>query len=341
MPILGQEVVSMRLFMQRYQTLSLPLLATLLLNACSTVSGPDPNQLTEADRQRTRPVVAAQMQSAETKLLKRKVVITRFTDETRYGNAFLVDRNDNRVGKQAMDILSARLTGTDKFLMFERDDLGRVLSEKELAGVSQEQPGADFLIVGSISEFGRSAESEVGIFSRKKIQTARAKIKVRLLNVKTGQIIYAEEGTGEASAEANSVFGVGQRASYDASLDDKAISAAISQLISNLVSSLLDQPWRAYIVGRQGDFYVVTGSKSQGLTVGDVFDVMRKGKTLRNPQTGLLLELPGKKVAEMNISAFGSQNDNEIALAELSSGNRLENTASFDSYYVLSQKEER
>jgi curli biogenesis system outer membrane secretion channel CsgG len=56
--------------------------------------------------------------------LKRKIAISRFTNETQSGNSFLVSESGNRIGKQAADILSARLTDTGYFLMFERIDTG-------------------------------------------------------------------------------------------------------------------------------------------------------------------------------------------------------------------------
>ena len=251
--------------MFRRSVLPVTLSVSLALGGCSSVTKPTSNTIPDAgtNKERVSPVLAQ-----NEKILKRKVAIARFTDETRHGNAFALNQNNDRVGKQASDILSTRLSDTGKFLMLERADLDKIRSEQALTGAQQQQIGADYLIVGSISEFGRSAESEVGIFSRNKIQVARAKVNVRLIDVKTGQIIYSQEGSGEAMAEANTVFGVGQKAAYDASLDDKAISAAISQLISNLVNNLLDQPWRAYVVGEEDGFYILTGGQSQGIVGG-------------------------------------------------------------------------
>ena len=58
-------------------------------------------------------VSAAVAQDAEaTVTLKKKVAIARFSNETRSGQSFLVDDNNDRIGKQASDILSARLAET-------------------------------------------------------------------------------------------------------------------------------------------------------------------------------------------------------------------------------------
>jgi len=42
-----------------------------------------------------------------------------------------------------------------------------------------------------------------------KSQLPYAKVHVRLIEVRTGQILYSEEGEGEAFSEAGTVFGVG------------------------------------------------------------------------------------------------------------------------------------
>ena len=55
-------------------------------------------------------------------VLKRKVAIARFSNETQSGITFLMDDSGDRLGKQASDILSARLSDTGKFIMFERMD---------------------------------------------------------------------------------------------------------------------------------------------------------------------------------------------------------------------------
>lgn len=288
--------------------------ALVISSGCSTVTKPKNNVLAQP-----HPDIAATVQQTG-RVLKRKVAIARFTDETRHSNLFAINQNGDRIGKQAMDILSARLNQTGKFILIERSDIDKINSEKALANLNTEAIGADYLIIGSVSEFGRSAESEVGIFSRNKIQKAKAKVNVRLVEVATGRIIYSEEGSGEATAEANTVFGVGARAAYDSSLDDKAISAAISQLINNLINNLMDKPWRAYLVGQQEGMYIMTGGKSQGVREGDIFRVVKAGKKVKNPQTGLMIELPGKEVASLRVDMLVGEGDNEVALCSLTQG---------------------
>ena len=55
--------------------------------------------------------------ASQVRTLKRKVAIARFTNETTYGRSFLVDKDSNPIGKQALDILSKKLLDTDKFIL--------------------------------------------------------------------------------------------------------------------------------------------------------------------------------------------------------------------------------
>jgi curli biogenesis system outer membrane secretion channel CsgG len=249
--------------------------------------------------------------------LKRKVAIARFTDETKNSNSIFVDKSFDNIGKQAADILSARLSNSGQFIMLERDDLDKVKSEQTLEGVTSQIVGADFLIVGSISEFGRKTTSETGIFSRNKIQQAIATVNVRLIDTTTGQIVFSEEGSGEARAEANTTLGVGERAAFDSTLNDKAISAAISKVVSDLMENLLNSPWKAYLIAEQEGQYIMTGGASQGIAAGDEFTILQKGKKIKNPQTGFLIELAGKKIATATVALLSGTGNTEISIVSL------------------------
>jgi len=291
------------------------ILVMLILSACTSstrsVTNPALNSKPEIS-----PVISMEMK----KSLKRIVAISRFSDETKRGNSFLVDQNSNRIGKQASDILSARLTESGKFLMLERSDLYSLKNENKLQSKEFSVIGAQFLILGSVSEYGRSSESDVGIFSRNKIQKANVTVNVRLVDTKTSQVVFSEEATGEARTEANKVFGVGKSAGYDTSLDDKALSAAISKLVSNIMENLLDSPWEAYLLNKEGEQMYMTGGKEQGIKIGDIFQVLAKGKQIKNPQTGQLIELPGNKTAKIRVTGFIGSGENALSITVIESG---------------------
>jgi curli biogenesis system outer membrane secretion channel CsgG len=302
-------------------------LSLCILSGCSRYT-------TTADTSlQKQPRISKTNVAPSSRFLKRKVAVGRFTNETKYGKGFFSDESTPNLGKQAMDILSAKLTETDKFLLLERSDID--LINKELA-MNNNQPlkiAADYLIIGSVSEFGRKETGEVGVFSRSKKQTAYAKVYIRLIDVSTGQAIYAEEGAGEAFSEAGTVLGVGAKAGYDATLNDKAISAAITKLVNNIIENLLDKPWRSYILSQENGAYIISGGKSQGIRVGDSFSVFERGKKVVNPQTNIPIELPGKKVASIKVESLaGTTPENEISFCSKTSGELP--AADFSNYYI-------
>lgn len=281
----------------------------------------------------TKPVVSKTIAEAPARSLKRVVAIARFSNETKYGQNFFQDQNGDWVGKQASDILAARLTESDKFIMLERTDLDKINSELKLGNIGSLKIPADYLIIGSVSEFGRKSDSNVGFLNRTKKQTAYAKVNVRLIDIRTGQIVFAQEGAGEAFVEAGTVMGMGKRADYDSTLNDKAISAAISKLVSNVMEKLLDKPWRSYILSYESGSYFIAGGKSQGIRTGDVFTVYERGNTVKNPQTGMSIELPGKPIAKLRVmETIGSGPNEEMSLC-VPEGGTLPN-AQFANLYV-------
>ena len=270
--------------------------------------------------------VETQIQEAkqEALSLKRKVAIARFTNETQYAKGIFYDKNNNNpVEKQAADILATKLSSSGKFLLLERQDLDKVLEEIKLNGGSEgmQKVGADYLIIGSVTEFGRKNVGDQNVFSRSKTQTVTAGVSLRLVDVSTGEIIYSEEGKGEATAIAKTTMGLGETADFDATLSDKAISVAISKLVENIINNCMNRQWKSYFLSNDENGIIISGGKSQGLKIGDVFEVSEKGKSVKNPQTGMMIELPGKIVAKIKIDFVGGENpQNEFSMVSFTEG---------------------
>jgi len=302
----------------------------MFLQGCATVQKADIQQVPVEKPQVSKTIVAEQTGK---RYLKRKVAIARFSNETVYGQGFWVDENKDRIGKQASDILSAKLAAADRFILLERTDIDKINKELRLGNLSNLGIAADYLIIGSVSEFGRKTVSDVGIFSRVKKQEARAKVNIRLVDVRTGQIVYSEEGEGEAFSEAGTVMGVGSRADYDSTLNEKAIGAAISKLTSNVIENLLQNPWRSYVLSYESNNYIIAGGKSQGVKVNDIFGVYKRGKAIRNPQTSMMVELPAQLIGKVRVvSLMGSDPNNEISLCTVEAGD-IPKTG-FEEYYI-------
>lgn len=264
------------------------------------------------------------------KTIKRKVAIGRFSNETQYGKGIFYDKDNDPMRKQALDILSSKLAASGKFILLERDDLDVLVSE---AGSGMNKIGADYIILGSITEFGRKNQGEEKIFSSTKTQIVEAGVSLRLVEANTGLIIYSDEAKGFAETTSKQTLGIGGSAGYDATLSDKAISSALSQLVENIINKCMDKPWRAYILAIEDGSYIVSGGASQGISVNDSFNVYKKGRSVINPQTGLKIELPGTKIGTVTVQmSMGDTPDTEISICSYS-GDSLD-TENLLNYYV-------
>lgn len=268
--------------------------------------------------------IALPSYAEEEKNLKLKVAIGRFSNETNYGISLLRDNELDPLGKQAADILTTYLTKSEKFLIFERPDLTKIQREQKHSGNSN-IIGVDTLIVGSVVEFGRSTDGKRGLFNKKKVQKAHAKVAIRLVDVRTGLVFHSATGSGDATTETSTVLGVGSTAKYDASLNDKAISLAIEDLIEDLVTQLSGRTWKTDILKVAGDVVYISGGARQGLQIGDKLAVMKQGEIIRSNQSGFDITLPAELIGQLEVvSLFGDSEANEGSVTKVISGTLAE-----------------
>jgi len=243
------------------------------------------------------------------RVLKRKVAIGRFTNETRYGAGLFVDAQLDRLGKQASDMLATELPKAGKFIVLERPDLNRLEAERGLSGVTSAEfrkslVGIDALILGSVVEFGRETTGDRQLFQRSKRQSARARVNLRLVDPVTSHVFFTADGKGEASVEVLTTLGFGGEAAFDSTLDDKAIAAAIADLLDKVQHQLADRPWTTGLLRVEGDRVVIAGGSRQGLRIGDRLKVMLPGEVVKSPQTGFPIQLPPTQVGAIEVQGF-------------------------------------
>lgn len=268
----------------------------------------------------TAPVAAPLAAGAPSPLtLKRRVAIGRFSNATQYGRALLLPGEKDPLADQAADMLAARLVDTGKFIVLERRDMDAVKSEQSLLG-SGGAVGADTLLVGSVTQFGRKLEGKSGFLNSQARQVASATVEIRLVDVRTGQAFFSTVGSGSATVEASEVAGFGSRAAYDSTLNDKAISAAISDLMTNLMQKLQQRPWSTDILAVRSGSVMISGGSGEGLRVGDRLVVARRGKVVVSQQTGLPIELPSEPVASLQVTGFFGAGDAEGSEARVVDG---------------------
>ena len=151
--------------------------------------------------------------------------------------------------------------------------------------------------------------------------------------IKRQSLIYSDEAKGFAETTSKTALGVGGVAGYDATLSDKAISAALSQLVENIINKCMDKPWRAYILSFDEGSCIISGGASQGLSPDDRFKVYRKGKKVKNPQTGIEIELPGTEIGSVTVlQTTGDTPETEISICSYA-GESI-NADELSNYYI-------
>lgn len=258
--------------------------------------------------------------AASKKILKQKIAIGRFSNETMYGKTFFRDADLDPLGKQASDILSAYLAQTQRFLVFERPDISRIERE-QIRSTGAQSVGVDTLIVGSIVEFGRREDGKRGFLNKERQQVAYAKVAIRLVDVRTGLVFHSATGSGEATTSTKTTLGIGSTAAFDGTLTDKALSVAVEDMLEELLMTLQARPWRSDVLAIEEGQIFISGGSRQGLRIGDRLQVMRPGKSVTSAQTGMVIALPATPVAEIEIlSFFGEGDTGEGSIARLVGG---------------------
>ena len=125
---------------------------------------------------------------------KRRVAVVDFENKTIYGK--------RRLGSSVADILVTELKKSDRFILVEREKINKILEEQKFqyTGAVAESTvvelgkilGVSAMITGSVSQFGVKTESGSAIISESKTQTAQAVVDVRVVDIATGKLLYAE-----------------------------------------------------------------------------------------------------------------------------------------------------
>lgn len=174
-----------------------------------------------------------------------KLAIGKFGNSSNYQRGVFSDGVD-RLGGQAKTILQTHLQQTNRFSVFDRDNLDEIAQEAELAGVQQDLQGAEVAITGAVTEFGRRETGDrqlFGILGRGKSQLAYSKVALNVVNIVTGEVVHSVQGAGEYQLDNREVIGFGGTAGYDATLNGKVLNLAITQAVEQLVGDLETGSW--------------------------------------------------------------------------------------------------
>lgn len=155
--------------------------------------------------------------------------------------------NEDRMGSQAQTILVTHLQQSQRFSVLDRTLLSETQQEAAFKKQTQTIKGADYVVTGDVTEFGRKDVGDrqlFGILGRGKTQVAYAKVNLNIVNTLTSEVVYSSQGAGEYSLSEREVIGFGSTAGYDATLNGKVLELAIRDAVNNLVGGIDNGAWR-------------------------------------------------------------------------------------------------
>ncbi|MGC6389730.1 CsgG/HfaB family protein [Ewingella sp. S1.OA.A_B6] len=216
------------------KTLFIALVAAATLSGCATES--------------SRSLEVAKVASYNTQYNGQRspIAVGKFDNRSSYMSGIFSDGVD-RLGNQSKTLLVTDLQQTGRFNVLDRTNMDEIKEEAGIKGQAQTLKGANYIITGDVTEFGRKEVGDNqlwGILGRGKQQIAYAKVNLNVVNVQTSEVVYSSQGAGEYSLSNREIIGFGGTASYDSTLNGKVLDLAIREAVNNLVNGIESGAWR-------------------------------------------------------------------------------------------------
>lgn len=195
----------------------------------------------------SRALVVEKVQSAAAPYAGARIAVSvgKFDNRSSFMRGVFSDGVD-RLGSQAKTTLIAHLQQSQRFSVLDRDNLAETRQEAQLRGQTQALKGAEFVVTGDISEFGRRDVGDqqlFGLLGRGKTQVAYAKITLNVVNSLTGEVVHSARGAGEFDLSNREILGFGGTAGYDATLNGKVLDLATREAVNSLVAAAESGLW--------------------------------------------------------------------------------------------------
>jgi curli biogenesis system outer membrane secretion channel CsgG len=222
------------------------------------------------------------------------------------------------VGVGMADMLVTELMGTKRVKVIEREQLKKVMEEQQLGMSGMITPqtaakigkllGCQYIITGSVTEYGTSSGGAAAMGIGIKKNTATAALDIRAIDTSSGEILAAVSGKGSKSSGQLDLSGGGLPTDvsigspdFNSSQIGQAVRAACKQAADKMVESFSSE-WTSSIVKVEGKIVTISGGNNAGLKKGDVFVVMRKGEAMTDPDTGEDLGSEDTEVGKIKVT---------------------------------------
>lgn len=236
-----------------------------------------------------------------------KVAVMDFDNQSQHGGW--------KVGRGAADILTTSLVKQTDFDIFERERLNTIMKEQNLGSSGRVDPstaakigkiiGVQYIVTGAVTEYGQSKAGAGGGGVRVGKKGYAATVDVRIIDVNTSRILFADTGNGSKSSVNVRVFGFGGGESWNEKHATQAMRDAIEQVTQKLVASDFAQKASAntkanaapvatgpvLLADVTGKSVILNAGSSAGLTAGQTLTIKRKGREIKDPASGAVLKV--------------------------------------------------
>lgn len=198
--------------------------------------------------------------------------------------------------------LLVKLTNTNRFDLLERHEVDQVLDEKNFTALMagdeidpylKEMIGADYLVLSAVDKFTVKQENKKVAYVDE-IQTRHYGIveaTLRIVDSHSGKILAADKIRINKKLD-----------KFNNNLSANVYGDLIDELTSTMVSKIVHRlyPIKVMAVTAEGTVYINRGQDG-GLQAGEMFDLMRPGEALIDPDTGISFGTAENKVAQLRL----------------------------------------
>jgi len=224
------------------------------------------------------------------------------------------------IGTGVADMLTTELVQTKKFRVLERAEINKVMQEQnfgqsgrvtaESAAKLGKILGVEYMIIGSVDEFGTASDGAGAFGVGLKRYTANVGLDIRAIDVATSEIIGAATGKANKSVVGVSIsnndilptnvnFGSDH---FNSSLIGKATREAVQSASKQITKTIGSGNWKGSIIKVNEDGTVlINGGETAEIKVDDIFAVMKKGEEMKDPETGEVITEEPKEIAELKV----------------------------------------
>ena len=245
----------------------------------------------------------------------------------------------DRLGEAAADELVTQLFKTGKYSVVERSQINAVLAEQDFGQSGRVNPsqaadigrilGVQVILTGSITKF--ALDEKGGGFGRVGVRYSEAEtnLDVRLINVNTAEILFADESEGTVRLGGIRVGGISAYQDFDAGVAAESLRPAVEKMAVKLaaqadsLASIQPPPTPAQIVGtRDGSFYIDKG-ENFGITVGQRYEVMRVVDQIKDASGNVLDEITDRVGVLEVTQVLGQSSICKVVEGEAAEGDKL------------------